>query len=260
MVEPVVLPHTIRGAGPHGVLALHGWFGDRTSFEPLLAHADGERFSFAAPDQRGYGDARGIEGEYTTAEIAADALALADHLGWTTFSVVGHSMGGKVAQNLVALAPERVRAIVGVSPVPAAGAGFDSDAWGLFRGAVDDPSARRAIIDLTTGGRLPAVWLESMVATSLACSTTAAFAAYLQDWAGLDFHESVKGSPVPALAVAGAHDAALSPDVMRATWMEWFPNARLYVLQDAGHYAMDETPLALLAAVEDFLSTVDAAG
>ncbi|MFC3996169.1 alpha/beta fold hydrolase [Nocardiopsis sediminis] len=259
MVEPVVLPHTLHGTGPHGVLALHGWFGDRTSYAPLLAHADGGRFTFAAQDQRGYGDAQGVEGEYTTAEVAADALALADHLGWETFSVVGHSMGGKAAQNLLALAPERVRAMVGISPVPASGAGFDPDAWDLFRAAVHDPAARRAIINLTTGDRLSAVWLESMVAKSLACSTAPAFAAYLEDWAGLDFHRTVTGSPVPALAVAGAHDPALSADVMRATWLEWFPNARLHVIQDAGHYAMDETPLPLLAVVEDFLASTGTA-
>ncbi|MEU3138416.1 alpha/beta fold hydrolase [Nocardiopsis alba] len=244
MAEPLVLPHTIRGTGPHGVIALHGWFGDRDDYETVLAHSDGGRFTYAALDQRGYGDAGGIGGEYTTARVAADALALADHLGWSTFSVVGHSMGGKVAQNIVALAPERVRCMVGISPVPASGAGLGDDARALCTQAAGDPAARRAIIDLTTGGRLPARWLDRMVDRSLARSDRDAFAAYFRDWAFEDFHEAVEGAEVPALAVAGAHDPALSAEVMRATWMEWFPRGELYVLQDAGHYAMEETPLA----------------
>ena len=39
---------------------------------------------------------------------------------------------------------------------------------------------------------------------------------------------------------------------MRGTWLEWYPNAELTVLGDAGHYATDETPLALVSAVERF--------
>ncbi|MFG2730372.1 alpha/beta fold hydrolase [Streptomyces canus] len=256
-MSPIVLPHTIHGSGPHRVIALHGWFGDRTSYAPLLDYADGERFTYVAVDQRGYGDAQHLQGDYTTAEVAGDVLATADQLGWDTFSLIGHSMGGKVAQHVLALAPERVRSLVGISPVPASGTGFDEGQWAFFGSAVDDPAVRRAIISRTTGDRLPAAWLDAMVRYSQTCSTREAFSAYLKDWAGTDFHPQVKDSPVPALAVAGAHDPELSADVMRATWMTWFPNSTLHVLPDAGHYGMDETPLALLAAVEGFLTGAD---
>jgi pimeloyl-ACP methyl ester carboxylesterase len=253
-MSSVVLPHTIHGSGPHQVIALHGWFGDRTSYQPLLTHADGDRFTYATVDQRGYGEAQHLEGHYTTAEITGDVLAVADHLGWDTFSLIGHSMGGKVAQHVLALAPQRVRSLVGISPVPASGAGFDEEKWALFTRAVDDPAVRRAIISRTTGDRLPAAWLDAMVRYSQACSTTAAFSGYLKDWAGTDFHTQVTNNPIPALAIAGAHDPELSAEVMRATWMTWFPKSTLHVLQEAGHYGMDETPLALLATVEDFLA------
>ncbi|MFG2732354.1 alpha/beta fold hydrolase [Streptomyces canus] len=256
-MSPVVLPHTVHGSGPHRVIALHGWFGDRTSFAPLLDHADGERFTYTTVDYRGYGEARHLDGHYTTAEIATDVLAVADRLGWDAFSLIGHSMGGKAAQHIIALAPQRVRSLVGISPVPASGTGFDEDQWAFFSSSVDDPAVRRAIISRTTGDRLPAAWLDAMTRYSLACSTAAAFSGYLRDWAGTDFHARVKDSPVPALVVAGAHDPELSAEVMRATLMTWFPNSTLRVLQEAGHYAMDETPLALLAAVEDFLAAVD---
>ncbi|GAA1466980.1 alpha/beta hydrolase [Nocardiopsis exhalans] len=249
-----VLPHTLHGSGPRGVIALHGWFGDRTSFAPMLAHADTDAFTYAVPDYRGYGDARERRGEYTAEEVAADVLALADGLGWESFSLVGHSMGGKFAQRVLAEAPDRVRALVGVSPVPASGVPFDEAAWGLFSRAVTDPAARRTIVSMTTGDRLPGPWLDRMVSHSLECSTEPAFAAYLEDWARGDFRADVVGRGVPALAVVGANDPALSAEVMRATWMEWFPGAELRELADAGHYAMDEVPLALTAEVEAFLS------
>ncbi|MFD0591794.1 alpha/beta fold hydrolase [Catellatospora coxensis] len=42
---------------------------------------------------------------------------------------------------------------------------------------------------------------------------------------------------------------------MRATWLRWYPNAELSVLADAGHYPMEETPLALVAVIEKFLKS-----
>ncbi|MGV9310765.1 alpha/beta fold hydrolase [Streptomyces sp. NPDC003691] len=255
---PSVPPHEVHGHGPHPVIALHGWFGDRTSYTPLMRWADASAFTYALLDQRGYGAARSVPGRFTVEEIATDALVLADHLGWETFSVVGHSMGGKVAQRLAADVPGRLRGLVGISPVPASGAGLDETARELFTRAQDDPALRRAIIDRTTGERLPGRWLDAMVDHSLACSTREAMGAYLPDWAGEDFHQRVTGSPVPALFIAGRHDPELSAEVLRATVLSWFPDSRLTVLEDAGHYAMDETPLALVHLVESFLASVPA--
>jgi Alpha/beta hydrolase family len=177
----------------------------------------------------------------------------ADRLGWERFSVIGHSMGGAVAQRLVAVAPHRLRRIAGVSPVPASGLPLAGEQAVLFTDAAHRPENRRAIIDFTTGGRRPAAWLDRMVARSLERSDAKAFRAWLDSWAGEDFHADVEGSEVPALAVAGALDPALSPEVMRQTWMSWYPRAELVALPSAGHYAMDECPLELVRAVEDFL-------
>ncbi|HEX2315199.1 MAG TPA: alpha/beta fold hydrolase [Thermomonospora sp.] len=254
MPVPVALPHDVHGSGPHKVIVLHGWFGDRTAFRPLHPYLDGDAFSYAFPDYRGYGDARDLAGEHTLAEISADVLALADKLGWETFSLVGHSMGGTAMQRVMLDAPGRVRRLVGISPVPASGVPFDAEGWALFSGAAEQPGNRRAIIDFTTGSRLPARWLDAMVARSVGNSEVAAFRAYLDAWALTDYHEEVVGNPTPVLVLAGGHDPALSPDVMRDTWLQWYPNAELEVLADAGHYAPDETPLALVGLMERFLA------
>jgi len=41
--------------------------------------------------------------------------------------------------------------------------------------------------------------------------------------------------------------------VMKATFLAWYPNAELEVMQNAGHYPMDETPVALATSIENFL-------
>ncbi len=187
-------------------------------------------------------------------EIARDALDLADELGAERFSVVGHSMGGSAAQRVLSLAPDRVTKLVGISPVPASGVPFDDQGWALFSGAAQDDGNRAAIIDLTTGNRLTRTWIDAMVQHSLDRSTREAFGAYLESWAKDDFAEAVTGNPVPALAVVGEHDPALGADTVNATWMQTYPNARLEVLTNAGHYAMFETPVALATVVERFLA------
>ena len=243
------------GDGPIRVLALHGWFGSaRHGWGALPGLIDVNRFTWAFPDYRGYGERRGEAGEHSIAEAAADARALADELGWDRFSVVGHSMGGKVAQRVLADAPDRVARLAGISPVPAGGVPFDEQGRALFEGAAVDPANRRAIIDLTTGNRLSGWWLDRMVRTSLEASDPAAFGAYLFAWADTDLAAAVAGNPVPALAVVGAHDPALGADTMRGTWLTHYPNARLEVLPDAGHYAMEEAPVRLATLLEEFLA------
>ena len=146
------------------------------------------------------------------AEIARDTLDLADALGWPRFALVGHSMGGKAIQRVLVAAPERVEKLVGLNPVPASGVPFDEQGWALFSGAADNPANRRAIIDFSTGNRLTSVWLDQMVATSLANSTRDAFADYLEAWAHGDFHHQVQGKPLPVQVIVGAHDPARSVD------------------------------------------------
>jgi len=241
------------GQGPHKVIALHGWFGHAGAWRAFTPHLDTRHFSYAFPDYRGYGRRRGSGGPYTLEGIAEDTLALADRLGWERFSLVGHSMGGIAIQQILADAPDRVQALVGVTPVPAGGVPFDEQGWALFSSAAHDAAARRAIIDLTTGNRLTSVWLDAMVAGSLDHSDVEAFEAYLTAWAKSDLRERIQGQSPPVLVVAGEHDPALGEATCRATWLRDYPQAELHVMANAGHYPMDETPIALATVIETFL-------
>ena len=102
------------GSGDHHVIALHGWFGSALGWGHLADYLNTVHFSYVFPDLRGYGSRRGEEGEFTMAEAAADAIALADDLGWDRFSVIGHSMSGVAVQHILRQAPDRVRRLAGI--------------------------------------------------------------------------------------------------------------------------------------------------
>lgn len=246
-------PHMV-GQGPRKVIVLNGWFGHANGWGALTPHLDSSAFSYAFMDYRGYGARKGSGGPYTMAQIAADTLALADSLGWEKFALVGHSMGGQAIQHVLADAPERVRALVGITPVSAAGYPFDDKGWGFFSAAAGDRGVRRAIIDLTTGNRLSGVWLDRMTERSMTTSDPEAFGEYLAAWGKTSFVERIKGKSCPVLVVAGQHDPAIGEALCRSTWLSDYPNAQLEVMGNAGHYPMEETPIALATLVERFLA------
>ena len=82
--------HVTVGSGDHHVLALHGWFGSARGWGSLPDYLDRSRFTYVFMDLRGYGERQQVSGDFTMAEAAADALVLADELGWDRFSVIGH--------------------------------------------------------------------------------------------------------------------------------------------------------------------------
>ncbi|GAB2732771.1 alpha/beta fold hydrolase [Kitasatospora kifunensis] len=249
----MTISHRRLGAGEHKVIVLHDWFGTTAGWGPFLDYLDKSAFGYAFLDYRGYGDRVEVPGEFTLAEIAADTLALADELGWERFSLVGHSMGGKAAQLVLAQAPDRVRKLAAVAPVPAAAYPLDEQGHALFHAAPQNFTARRMILDLVTGQQANAVWLDRMVARSSATSRVDAFAAYLTDWTTQDFAAKVTGQSLPVRVFLGELDLALTPETFHAGWQPLYPNAELQVLPATGHYPMYETPVAFATALEAFL-------
>ena len=214
------------GSGDRHVLAVHGWFGSARGWGSLPEFLDRSTYTYAFMDLRGYGGRKQVAGEFTMEEAAADALALADELGWDRFSVIGHSMGAKVAHQMLLQAPERVDKLVGLNPVPANAVPMDEQAWELFSGAPANAGNRAAIIDFTTGSKLTATFINHVVRHSLENSNEAAFAAYLQAWAKSDFSGKVQAdTSTPVKLIIGVNDPALSAEVMEQTWLVFFPEA-----------------------------------
>lgn len=241
------------GQGAHKIIAIHGWFGSAEGWGPFADLLDTENFTYAFMDIRGYGGSKEMAGDYSAAEVARDALALADRLGWAKFSLIGHSMGGMFIQRVLAEAAQRVEKWVAITPIPANGYPFDKPSYDFFAQAADSAEVRQQIVDKTTGNRLTHVWLRRIVQHSLLHSTPTAFAAYLKTWAREDFAAQIKGNTTPALVIIGEHDPAVTPALIDTTFMAWYPHARVDIMPNAGHYPMWETPVALVSSVEAFL-------
>jgi pimeloyl-ACP methyl ester carboxylesterase len=111
--EPVPLAHAVRGNGPGAPIVLVAGTGyPGRTWPPELV----ERLAAARPvvtfDHRGTGDTPGTPEAYSTRLFAADLAVLLDRLGLGPAHVLGHSMGGRVAQWLVLDRPELVASLV----------------------------------------------------------------------------------------------------------------------------------------------------
>jgi esterase len=241
------------GHGPHKVFVLSGWFGSSADWQALTPALELDSFTYAFFDYRGYGRSLERDGAFTFEEAAQDVLALADHLGWDRFSLIGHSMGGMAMQRVLLAAPQRVIRMAGVSAVPACGSRMDEARLAGFRVAVDDIGKRAAIIAFSTGNRLSPHWSAHLADESARLSRRDAFAGFLPQWATQDFSAAIAGNPVPVKLFVGEHDPSVTAELMTRTWLAWYPQAQLDTLRNAGHYAMYEVPVALATALEDWL-------
>jgi len=220
----------------------------------MVPSLDGDHFTFAFVDYRGYGKSKAISGDYSLEEISSDANALVKHLGWEAFSIVGHSMGGCAGLRTALDASAQVRSFVGITPVPASGVVLDDERRQLFESATSSREAREAIFHFTTGHCLSQGWVRHVSATSMDVVDPAAFSRYLKSWSQCSFADESKSLNMPMLILLGSRDAGIPEDLVRATYMENHPHAKLHVIDNAGHYPMQETPIYLGSQMQSFMA------
>jgi esterase len=241
------------GYGERKVLVMSGAFGHSDDWSAFAEGLDLEAATYVFFDYRGYGRSRHLDGAFTFEEAAQDALRLVGHLGWQRFSLVGHSMGGVAIQHVLLAAPERIERMVAITGVPACSSRMDEQRLAGFGTAATSLAQREFILDFSTGRRLPKAWIARMARQSWDSAAPHAFTAYLREWATVDFSDKVKGNATPLKVLIGAHDPTLTVELMQSTWLAWYANASLETLANSGHYPMHEVPLALAAAVQEFL-------
>jgi pimeloyl-ACP methyl ester carboxylesterase len=101
--------YDVHGEGDP-LLCVHGLGCDRRAWA-LQIEPFSQQFKTVVFDNRDVGQSSLATADYTTADMAGDVLALADHLELETFHLLGISLGGMVSQQVALAAPERVRTL-----------------------------------------------------------------------------------------------------------------------------------------------------
>ncbi len=246
--------YKLLGSGPEKVLVMHNWFCDCTSYEPMMPYFDTDQYTYAFMDLRGYGMSKDIKGSYTVEEASQDAMKVASSLGWKEFHVMGHSMSGMIAQKMALDYTSQLKSIIAITPAPACGLPASPEIMGFLEAAaLGNDDFGMECIRLSTGRRYNDFVVKRMVQSWRNCSTSEARFGFLQMFSNTDFSDKVKGLKTPMLVIFGEHDMEGSEELMRKTFLVWYPNASLQRCEGAGHFPPQEAPIYLASLVENFL-------
>lgn len=256
------LYYEVQGAGEPLVLlsglGYSAWQWQRMA--PLLAR----QFQVITLDNRGVGQSDKPAGPYTAALLAADTLGLLDVLDIERAAVLGHSMGGFIAQALALDYPQRVSRLIlaatnfgGPHHVPITPA-----AMAVLTDVTVDPLTRfkNGLAVSTAPGfaeRQPEVladWLAWRLANPV---DPAGYQAQLGIGLGLLKEEAAFENRLPELAMPtlilfGAHDAVVPP-ANAGLLAQRIPHSEVAILPDAGHFFPLETPEEAAQVVTEFL-------
>jgi 3-oxoadipate enol-lactonase len=250
----LLLGYRLHGHGPEKVILYNDWMGDCSSWTPVLPYLDVERFTYALTDLRGYGRSIHLRGEYTEAEAAADTRILINRLGWDRVHLVGFSMTGMVVERLAIDVPERIKSVVAIAAVSAAGFKMAKELRQLAIDSITNDDKAMELLDFAFGNRLSRQWKQFKLRVSRQTRIPEAARGYLDMFTLHDFSSQAGRIVVPFFVICGKYDLPNEQiQAQRKTFTQWHDNIEFEEIE-SGHYPMEETPVMLQTLMERFLS------
>jgi pimeloyl-ACP methyl ester carboxylesterase len=260
-VNGIELNYREKGEG-YPVFLLHGYTGNLRNWALQVPALSGG-YRMVSIDHRGHGESERPKDPagYTLDQMAEDALGVLDHLGIEECYLVGHSMGGAIAQHLVLAHPERVQALVLM------------DTWSEVprgRGVAE----RAHLLELAETQGMEAVFEEQLRSDPLRLQQLEQHPAFLATWrqqflmtspeayvhcaraigAKPSWREKLGRIGVPTLVVCGENDEPFIEACQQlqagisGSDLAWIPNA--------GHTPQIENAAAFNAVLTGFLAGV----
>lgn len=192
--------------------------------------------------------------------------AMAEHALATApsecFSLAGHSMGGRVALEMVRLAPHRVQRLAlldtGYQPLPVGAAGEREKAGRLVLLEQSRTAGMRAMGAAWARGMVHATRLATpvfdVILAMIERSTPAIFEAQIRALLGRpDATKGLERIAVPTLVLCGRDDQ-WSPLARHEQMATMIPGARLQVIEESGHMTTMEQPDVVTGALANWLA------
>lgn len=239
--------YTVSGRGGPALILIHGAGGSHLHWPAALRRMPGA--TVYAVDLPGHGRSEG-PGRERIEDYVADIVRFMDAVGIPRGVLVGHSMGGAIAQMTALAAPERVAGLVLVGTgarlrvAPALLDGILQDARGALALITEWAWGPEADPAMVARGRQMMARVNPQVVWGdfAACDR-------------FDIRERVGEITAPTLVITGSEDRMTLPRF--GQWLaERIPGARWVLVERAGHMVMLEKPDQVASAVREWLKAV----
>ena len=253
------LPFIRKGIGPTLVL-VHGYLGGAAQWAREIRRLSRD-FDVIAPNLPGFGEACDLDGCVSIDDMASAVLYLLDVLGVREFRLLGHSMGGMIAQAMARKRPERVAQLIlyGTGPLGLMPDRFEPLAVSRERLLEDGVAASIKRVGATwfiLGQDAPGYPMLCKIGAQ--AGRTAALRA-LDAMAVWDGRDALASLSMPALVIWGDTDRSYRWPQVEHLWTR-MPDASLAVLPRTSHAAHLEKPTLFLEVLRDFLMETVPAG
>jgi pimeloyl-ACP methyl ester carboxylesterase len=236
---------TALGAGPT-VVMLHGIGGGHLAFAPQVETLASSGYRAVAWDMPGYGHSAPIE-PYTFKGLAQSCIALIEGLQCGDVTLLGHSMGGMVAQEVMARRPELVNKLVLCGTSPSFGkpdGGWQREFIAQRTAPLDAGKSMAELAEVLVPQMVGPGSLPEGVRLATHCMSLVPASTYrraLEALVTFDRRGDLTRIRVPTLLVAGEHDRNAPPAVMRKM-ADAIANSTYMEMKGIGHLQNLEAP------------------
>lgn len=248
---------TTLGGGPT-VLMLHGIGGGHLAFAPQVETLASSGYRAVAWDMPGYGHSAPIE-PYNFKGLAESCIALIESLRCGDVTLLGHSMGGMIAQEVVARRPELVGKLVLCGTSPSFGKP-DGDWQRNFIAERTAPLDAGQTMAQLAGMLVPEMAGPAALPEGLQLAThcmglvnPSTYRRALEALVCFDRRANLPNIAVPTLVIAGEHDRNAPPAVMKKMAAS-IPRSTFIEMEGVGHLQNLEAPDEFDALVLNFLT------